>query len=76
MGVLFLVSASSFIFWFLWPGFLADGMTSDPVGSFYLSWGLDFWRLAWSLVQQDVSAGVGGGVVIRREVGIWYTKWS
>lgn len=60
----------SFLEWIYSP---TDGMTSDPVGSFYLSWGLDFWRLAWSLVQQNVSAGVGGGVVIRREVGIWYT---
>jgi hypothetical protein len=31
--------------------FLVACLTSDPLGSLWLGWGLDFWQQAWPLVQ-------------------------
>lgn len=47
-----LISVSSLVFWFLWPGFLAASMTSDPVGRMNLE------KLTWPLVQPGFSAQV------------------
>lgn len=54
-----MVSISFLVFWSFWPGFLMAYMTSDSAGSLHSSWRLDFWCIAWPLVQRGVLPELG-----------------